>query len=441
MAKVSSRKPLKLWRGINHVTDPTHGDNGKGKIVDVMAKRADMVIRTNGGANAGHTVENKNGVFKFHLIPSGIFYPQAINVIADTVVVDPAILSSEIIVLRKAGIQVSKKNLLIGKNAHLVMPWHKLRDGLREVSRGKGKVGTTKQGIGPTYSDRTERTGLRVGDLLASDLKEKFDDELIMQIRIIKALDPENDSILDRKTIWEQMQKNREILVPLITDVMLIISEYHRLGKNILGEAGQGGLLDLDRGTYPYVTSSHPGVAGFCLATGIRPQEVNRVIGVVKAYATRVGEGPMLTELFDETGNTLREKGKEYGTTTGRPRRCGWLDIPALNYGIDVSGVTSLGITKLDILDTFAEIKLCIGYKLNNAKRFNRWPSADNEFLMQAKPIFETLKGWQKDTTKIRNYKDLPINAKKYLERIQQLIKVPVELISVGPHRDATIYR
>lgn len=430
---------LKTWEGTNFVTDPAWGDNGKGKVVDLMAQRADLVVRVNGGPNAGHTVRNEYGEFKFHLMPSGIFNPRAICVLSDTVVVNPGILSDEILDLRRAGVEVTRNNLLISKNAHLIMPWHIRRDNLREVARGEERIGTTGKGIGPTYADRTERTGLRVGDLLRQDFIDRFDKELLWQERLTKLMAGEDRAQYDREQILADIAKAKEIITPMIANVLPVIWEHHDSGRKVLGEAGQGVLLDLDRGGYPDVTSSHPGIAGFNLATGIPPSEVDRVIAVTKAYTTRVGNGPLPTEIKDETGNRIRELGNEYGTTTGRPRRCGWLDIPAMRYGLRVGGTTSLALTKLDIFDSFSQVEICVGYKIDT-KEYKRAPVADVEFMKSVEPIYETLPGWESDTTGVRSFDQLPKNAQKFVERVQEHVGIPIELVSVGPERESSIY-
>src|SRR3989344_2017976 len=404
---------LNEWEGTNFVTDPAWGDNGKGKVVDLMAQRAAMVVRVNGGPNAGHTVKNERGEFKFHLMPSGIFNPQAISVLADTVVVNPSILSKEITEVKKAGIEVGENNLLISRNAHLIMPWHRRRDNLREVARGGEKIGTTGQGIGPTYADRTERVGLKVGHLLRSDFNEMFDRELAWQEKLARSMSNSDTPQYDREQILRNLEEAREVIAPMITEVLPVIWEYHDAGKRVLGEAGQGVLLDLDRGGYPYVTSSYPGIAGFNLATGIPPKEVARVIAVTKAYTTRVGEGPLPTELLNEMGDKIREKGDEYGTTTSRPRRCGWLDIPTLRYGVRVGGADSLALTKIDIFDEFSEVKICTGHEIDGVV-YKTIPTADNHSMSRAKPIFETLPGWEKTTTGCRDFKNLPKNARRF---------------------------
>lgn len=438
---MSEREPLYKWWGTNHLTDPTWGDNGKGKVIDLLAQQADMVIRINGGPNAGHTVKNSSGEFALHTIPSGIFNPEAICVIADTVVVNPFSLKGEIDNLRSAGIEINSKNLLISRAAHLIMPWHRRRDGLREVSRGGEKIGTTGQGIGPTYADRTERVGLRVGDLLRSNFVEIFDRELAWQEKLTALMSGDQNVVnYDRDKILGDLKEAREVLAPMVSEVLPVIWDYHDANKNILGEAGQGVLLDIDRGGYPYVTSSHPGIAGFNLATGIPPREVNRVIGVTKAYATRVGEGPLPTELLNEVGDMIRTKGREYGATTGRPRRCGWLDLTALRYGVRVGGIDSLALTKIDIFDEFPEVSICVGYEVDG-RRYQTLPTADNEFIANAKPILITLPGWNKETSSCRSFSDLPINARNFVRRVEEYVGVPIELVSVGPERESSIYR
>ena len=430
---------LNEWEGTNFVTDPAWGDNGKGKVVDLMAQRAAMVVRVNGGPNAGHTVKNERGEFKFHLMPSGIFNPQAISVLADTVVVNPSILSKEITELRKAGIEVTENNLLISRNAHLIMPWHRRRDNLREVARGGEKIGTTGQGIGPTYADRTERVGLKVGHLLRSDFNEMFDRELAWQEKLARSMSNSDTPQYDREQILRNLEEAREVIAPMITEVLPVIWEYHDAGKRVLGEAGQGVLLDLDRGGYPYVTSSHPGIAGFNLATGIPPREVERVIAVTKAYTTRVGEGPLPTEQDNEWGNQVRSLGNEYGATTGRPRRVGWLDLPTVNYGLRVGGATSLALTKIDVFDGLPEIKICVGHRVGN-REYKRLPQADVEFMRTIEPVYETLSGWDSDTTEARSFEELPTNAQRFIETVQRHLEVPIEMVSVGPEREPSIY-
>jgi len=431
---------LAVWEKTNFVTDPLWGDNGKGKVIDLMAQRADMVIRINGGPNAGHTVRNEKGEFALHLIPSGIFNPEAVCALAGTVVVNPILLTEEIKNLRKSDIEINGNNLLISRDAHLIMPWHRTRDNLRETSRGNEKIGTTGQGIGPTYSDRSLREGLRVRDLLSPDFVEKFNKEMSYQEKLAGIMSDNTKTVYyNREKILNDLYEAREMIAPMITDVLPVIWNYHSRRKNILGEAGQGMLLDLDLGCYPGVTSSHPGIAGFNLATGIPPKDVARVIGVTKAYTTRVGEGPLPTELCDEIGEKIRKIGHEFGATTGRPRRCGWLDIPALRYGSRVGGIDTLALTKIDIFDTFSEIKICIGYEVDEVKYVTP-PEASNELLAKAKPILTSLPGWEKDTSSCKTFNDLPKNAQRFVMSVQEWAGKRIELVSVGSDRQASIY-
>ncbi len=428
------------WKGINVVTDTSWGDTGKGKIIDVAAQDADLVIRYNGGPNAGHTVKNNFGEFKLHLIPSGIFNKKALCVLATGVLVNPLSLVEEIKSLEAKGIRVSKKNLLISEDAHMIMPWHKILDTLSETTKGSKKIGTTGQGIGPAKKDKVGREGLLVGDLLKKDFKELFEKEFTRQQRLITFLAGKGEGSMDKKIIWQQLLQAKALLSSMITNVLAIIWDYQDKKKNILGEGAQGALLDLDLGGYPFVTSSNPGVAGFTIATGIQGKEVSNVVGVTKAYTTRVGEGPMPTELKDKMGAYLQEKGFEVGVTTGRKRRCGWLDIPATKYGARIAGVTTIALTKLDVLDSLSKIKLCVGYTIDG-KEIKSPTTFSSHIIEKAKPIYETLPGWQEDTTVIRSFAKLPKNAKAYIARIEKLLFLPIDIISVGPSREATIYK
>lgn len=435
----------RFWSGTNAVVDNGWGDSGKGKIVDVGAQSADLVIRYNGGPNAGHTIKNERGEFKLHLMPSGIFNPDALCVITGGVVVNPFILSDEIEELRKSGIAISSSNLLISKGAHLIMPWHRTRDSLEEVARGGEKIGTTGQGIGPVYADRASRNGLRVGDLLDPHFEELFYRELVWQEKLTRLMSGQElgesaNQFYDGDAILEQIRAAREFLSPLITNVMPVIFDHEKNGKNILGEGAQGALLDLDLGTYPYVTSSNPGLSGFVKSTGIDPRGINRVIGVTKAYTTRVGDGPMPTELLDETGEHIRQKGNEFGAVTGRPRRCGWLDIPAMKFGARVVSANSIALTKLDIFDGMSEVKICVGYE-HNGRQYDTLPDPDPRFLQEVKPIYETVLGWDEETTGCESFSELPANAKAYVLEVQEQLGLPIEIVSVGPDRQATIYR
>ena len=434
---------MSFWKGITLVTDTAWGDSGKGKIVDEAASHSDMVIKTNGGANAGHTVVNHLGEFKLHLVPSGIFHKNVFCVISTEIVADPFALVSEIEELRKKGIHISKNNLLISDTMHLVMPWHKMRDTLKEKARGKVKIGTTGRGIGPTYADRADRVGLRMKDLFSNDFKDIFLAEAKWQEELTRLMDKgqkENTKYYDTKILLNDFIHVKKILKPFAGNALLKIWKYQNEKKTIIGEAGQGALLDISLGGYPYVTSSHPGASGFSLATGIQGREMKRVVGVTKAYTTRVGSGPMPTELKGKIGIHLQTKGQEVGATTGRTRRCGWLDCVAVKYGARTTGVTDVALTKLDILDELKEIKICVGYKIKG-KIVKNLTSFDTDEVKIAKPVYETFPGWQEDITKIKSFSDLPKNAKIYISAIEKLLDLPVSIVSVGPSREQTIYR
>ena len=450
------------WGGISVVTDTGWGDTGKGKIVDVAAQHVGMVVRYNGGPNSGHTVKNERGEFIFHGVPSGILNPEALCVIATGSVVNPIALGEEIAQLRQRGVKVSSSNLLISRDSHVIMPWHRTRDVLTEKARGLKRIGTTGQGIGPAYSDRAARIGLRVGDLLERAFEKLFDRELLFQERLARLMDKKqllseleglsagDTKVLleevkkthyyDRNAILEEIKRAREILGPMITNTLKVIWNYQDDKKNILGEGAQGALLDLDLGGYPYVTSSHPGASGFTLATGIQGKDIQRVIGVTKAYSTRVGDGPLPTELNNDIGDYIQRIGHEVGATTGRKRRCGWLDIATTRYGARIAGVTSIALTKLDVLDGLNEVKLGVGYEVDG-KQHRELTTADPKFMGKAKVIYETLPGWQQDTTIARSFGKLPINAQQFIHRIQELVGIPVEIVSVGADRSTTFYR
>ncbi len=432
-----TKKLSKFWRGINLVVDTTWGDGGKGKFVDLGGQFSDIVIRYAGGDNAGHTVKNDLGEFKLHLIPSGIFNPETLCILGTGVVINPFNLVKEITELQKSGIKISPKNLLISDSAHLIMPWHAVRDGLGEKARGGAMIGTTGKGIGPTYSDRSAREGLRTGDLLDKDFEKKLRREFDWQNKLVKLM---GGKALDYDEICTQVMDAREILSPMITNTLEVIWKAKEKGLNILGEGAQGALLDIDLGGYPYVTSSHPGLPGFSIATGIHQQDIRNVYGVTKAYSTRVGGGPMPTELFDEVSTHLQAVGKEIGTTTGRTRRCGWFDAMAVRYGATISGSTSLAITKLDVLDGLQEVKICKCYKVGD-KKYKQLYSVDNDFMSKAEPIYETLKGWNSSTSSVKTFEDLPKNAQKYIQKIEEIVSLPVTFVSVGPDREETLAR
>jgi adenylosuccinate synthase len=452
-----------LFQGdITHATCTQWGDTAKGKTVNAGAQYYDIVVKTNGGANAGHTVEKDGKTYKFNLLPSSIIEPGVLSVIGSNVVVDPLQLEKESMNLRERGQDVSPENLAISHNATVVFEWHKVQDGLRERIRSNNPIGTTGRGIGPAYAERTGRTDLRIKDLIAPNFEKKFREKAEEQARLTRFLAGERleydmgvetteqmirtDKILreiqdrlDPDQMLEKLMQAREFLAPMVTNTLELFQNAQQKSMRILGEAGQGALLDLDFGMSPYVTSSHPGVVGFTLSTGIQPRDVDRVIGTAKAYMTRVGEGPMPTEQLNEIGEELQREGREIGTTTGRTRRTGWFDAVATKYGIDhATGVTEVVLTKLDVLDNFDSINIANAYNVNG-RRVTELTDPDE--MVQAEPIYETLEGWNEPITEVRAYEDLPENARRYVERIEEVIDTPITAISVGPAQDAIIYR
>jgi len=412
------------------------GDEGKGKITDYMAARSDVVVRYQGGNNAGHTVENEKGQFKLHLIPSGILYKEKICIIGNGVVVDPESLLEEMDYLTEHGVALS--NLLISDRAHLVFPYHKLLDALSEKSRGTDDIGTTLKGIGPCYTDKIARKGLRICDLMDkavfADKLEKAIEEVNFILDKIYAQPP-----MDYDKVLSDYLAYAERLRPYVADTSTILYNLIKDDKDVLFEGAQGTLLDIDMGTYPYVTSSHPIAGGVCVGAGVGPTVIDGVLGVMKAYTTRVGKGPFPTELKDNIGDALREKGNEYGTTTGRPRRCGWFDAVIGRYSARINGLTAIALTKLDTLGGFAKLKVCIGYDKNGV-RIDDFPASLEE-LAKCTPIYEELDGWDEDISNLRRYEDLPANAKKYVEFIEALCGVKVAMVAVGPKREQTIIR
>ena len=409
------------------------GDEGKGKITDILAEHSDLICRYQGGNNAGHTIVRDGEEFRLHLIPSGILYPAKTCAIGNGVVIDPHILFGEIEALRSRGI--SADNLRVSGNAHLIMPYHILLDGGFEKQLGKFKIGTTGRGIGPCYIDKFARVGVRVQDLF---------DEKILRRKIRVALEDKNRllqlydvGVLDPDQVADEYLGFRERMEPYVDDVSLLLNRALDDGREILLEGAQGTLLDIDFGTYPFVTSSNPIAGGACAGAGVGPTRIDHVVGVAKAYTTRVGEGPFPTELFDEIGEAMCEVGQEFGTTTGRKRRCGWLDLVALRYAVRVSGITHLAITKLDVLTGLETIKVCTRYKAGR-KVLDEFPLRQTDFH-HARPVLEELPGWQEDIRDCESWADLPETARDYIQFIATFTKTRVKFIAVGPGREETI--
>jgi adenylosuccinate synthase len=411
------------------------GDEGKGRIVDLLAQQSHMVIRYSGGNNAGHTIVNDRGMFKLHLVPAGIFNPTTVNIIGAGVVINPAALLEEMAMLDAAG--VTFNNLYISDRAHIIMPYHLEQDRIQEALRGNGRIGTTGRGIGPAYGDKMERIGIRMGDLLHDHmLRERFARVIDLKNRLLRSYDSVEQP-LDKvyQQVLDYGRQLRDHIVPMYP----LVQSALRRNDRILLEGAQGTLLDIDWGTYPYVTSSVPGAAGACQGTGIGPRHLSHILGVFKAYTTRVGGGPFPTELVNDTGDLLRERGHEYGTTTGRARRCGWFDVVAARYVAELNSLDLLAITKLDVLDTLPTLRICTGYRLNG-RPIDYLPSVAAE-ISQIEPIYEDLPGWRATTTAARSFDDLPPNAQRYVARLEALIGVPVALISVGAARQELIER
>ncbi|MFC1917451.1 adenylosuccinate synthase [Chloroflexota bacterium] len=412
------------------------GDEGKGKIVDMLAEKADAVVRFSGGDNAGHTVVNPYGEFGLHLVPSGIFSPKAVAIIGNGVVLNPKVLLDELRKLNERGVDTSR--LRISDRAHLIMPYHLLLDGLEEEARGGKAIGTTRKGIGPAFADKVARLGCRAGDLLdpkvfLERLRPLIDHKNLILTRIYNA------SPLSLDQVYQEYCAYGEKLAPFICDTITLLSEALQEKQRILLEGAQGALLDPDFGTYPYTTSSSPLSGGGCLGTGLGPKALTRILGIFKAYCTRVGGGPMPTELNDATGNAIRELAHEYGTTTGRPRRCGWFDAVAGRYSTSINSFTDAALTRLDVLDNQPYLKICVGYQLDG-KNIDYFPASVTT-LERCQPVYEKLPGWQTPISDIRKFADLPQKARDYVNRIEELIACPVSLISVGQKREQTIVR
>jgi len=410
------------------------GDEGKGKIIDFLAEKVKMVVRFSGGDNAGHTVINPYGEFKMHLVPSGIFYSQVTCIIGNGVVVNPAVLLRELDELRSHGISVNQ--LIISDRAHLIMPYHILLDELEEERRGKGALGTTRRGIGPAFTDKVARLGIRAGSLLDENLfLEQLSAALEFKNAIFTKIYQHSPLLLEE--IFKQYCRYGEQLAPFIKETTSIINQAMARGEPILLEGAQGTLLDLDFGTYPYVTSSSPLAGGGSVGSGIGPSALDRIIGVFKAYISRVGSGPMPTELRDKVGELIREKAHEYGSTTGRPRRCGWFDAVAGRFSVQVNGFSDIALTHLDIYDDFPSIKICTAYKLGG-KVIDSFPSSA-VVLEECQPIYEELPGWQMPTSEMRDFTQLPLEPRRYIARLEELLSCPVSWIAVGPTRKQLI--
>ena len=417
---------------VNLVIGTQWGDEGKGKIVDYFSKDVEYVVRFQGGNNAGHTIKVEDQVYKLHITPSGVIQGK-IGVIGNGCVIDPDVLIKEIGELTKRGI---KPKLLISDRANIIMPYHKILDGAEEKFLGDKKIGTTKRGIGPCYSDKISRNGIRAVDIIdRKTLSKKLDTILSIKRRIFDAY--EIDEKLDKKEILETYTGFGEQLRDFITTTHVELNRAITSGKNILLEGAQGTMLDVEYGTYPYATSSHTIAGGASTGAGIGPKHIDDIIGIVKAYTTRVGEGPLPTELFDEVGKHLSEKGHEIGTTTSRPRRCGWLDLVVVKHSCMISGITKLAITKLDVLDGLKTVKICTEYQLNG-KKIDFFP-ANIEQVTKCKPLYEEFEGWNKINTNSAKLADLPENAQTYLKFIEEELKTPIAVVSIGPGRKETI--
>ncbi|HCG76524.1 MAG: adenylosuccinate synthase [bacterium (Candidatus Ratteibacteria) CG_4_9_14_3_um_filter_41_21] len=411
------------------------GDEGKGKVIDYLARDCDIVARYQGGANAGHTVIANGKKYIFHLIPSGILYPNKICILGNGLVVDPVALLSEISGLKKRGINLNRR-FFVSENAHLTLPYHKLLDQIEDKKRGKGKLGTTGRGIGTTYTDKYARLGIRIVDFLnEKTFREKLRISLKLKNYLLKKYYEEK--IYNLEKISGEYQAYRKEIKKYVIDTSFYLNQAIKKGKKILAEGAQGTFLDIDFGTYPYVTASNPIAGGACTGLGIGPTKINKVIGIAKAYTTRVGKGPFPTEFKDEFGEKIRKLGNEFGATTGRPRRCGWLDAVLVKQAGIINGLSNLAITKLDVLNSLKKIRIAVGYHYRG-RRLNQFPNSF-EFFSQVKPIYEEMPGWQKDLSGIKRYQDLPGKAKDYLKRIEDLTEVKISLISTGPVRQDTI--
>lgn len=409
------------------------GDEGKGKIVDVLTPQYDIIARFQGGPNAGHTLEFEGVKHVLHTIPSGIFHENVINLIGNGVVIDPVVFQKELEKLAPFHIDI-KKRLIVSRKAHLILPTHKLLDAASEASKGKNKIGSTLKGIGPTYMDKTGRNGLRVGDIFLPSFKEKYAALVEKHLNMLKHYEGFEYNLAELEGPW---MEGIEILKGLTAvDSEQYLNEAMKSGKKILAEGAQGTMLDIDFGTYPFVTSSNTVTAGTCTGLGIAPSKIGDVIGIFKAYCTRVGSGPFPTELEDEVGEKIRQEGREFGSTTGRPRRCGWIDLPAMKYAIMINGVTELAMMKADVLDTFDTIRACTKYKVDGVEQDYMPYDIDGVMI---EPVYEDIPGWNKDLTGLSSFADAPEALKNYVNYLEQHLQVPVKTVSVGPDRKQTL--
>ncbi len=409
------------------------GDEGKGKIVDVITPNYDIIARFQGGPNAGHTLEFEGIKHVLHTIPSGIFREGVINLIGNGVVIDPVVFQKEMEKLKPFGFDI-RARLVISKKAHLILPTHRLLDAASETAKGKNKIGSTLKGIGPTYMDKTGRNGLRVGDIFSPNFKEKYDALVEKHLGILKHHEGFTYDLSELEGPW---MEGIELLRGLIAvDSEHYLNEALKSGKRVLAEGAQGTMLDIDFGTYPFVTSSNTVTAGTCTGLGIAPQKIGKVIGIFKAYCTRVGSGPFPTELLDEVGDSIRKEGNEFGSTTGRPRRCGWVDLPQLKYAIMINGVTELSMMKADVLGNFDTIRVCTHYLINGEKT-DRFPYDITD--VELVPVYEDLRGWKADLTGLSSYDDAPDALKEYVSFLEAQLEVPISVVSVGPDRKQTL--
>ncbi len=412
------------------------GDEGKGKVIDILAEKSDVVVRSQGGNNAGHTVVVDGVTYKLRLIPSGILYGNKICVIGNGIVLNPKALIGEMNEIKASG--KSLDGLKIDARAHVVLPYHIELDGLSEKFRGAGDIGTTKRGIGPCYMDKAERSGIRMCDFINPEIfAKKLKTNIEIKNKIL--VDVYGGEPLDFDAIFAEYSEYAKILAPFVTDASVLVYNAIKSGKNVLFEGAQGALLDIDVGTYPYVTSSHPTAGGFCIGTGIGPTLIDEVLGICKSYTTRVGKGPFPTELDDEIGESIRQRGGEYGTVTGRARRCGWLDLVILRFAVRVNGLTSLAVNKLDTLSGIGKLQVCVAYR-KDGKLIEDFP-VDISELEGCEPVYETLDGWDEDISCIERYEDLPLNTRKYIDFIEKKLDVKVAMVGVGPARNQNLVK